>query len=319
MKQAATAVRMAQKKKVPVRIGTGRAVNEGHVFNRRLRRRSDGQIIMNWVSPDLLKDCEPSGPVDPEMLVASLEDEKGQPVALIVNYGNHNNIASGGVTADIAGQIRINLAKLYGEDMVVLFLLGPSGNTNALDHRIRRPPDQYKKAALSLTGTVLEIMSRLAYDAEPDITFASQDLHIQERPYCAYDVHEDDTFGANSQAIFGFYREEMARHQHELLPWHQLSLKALRIGDLGLVTNPAELFCDFGLTIKEQSPLRFTMVSELTNGCCGYVPTQQAFSEGGYEVRKNNLYSYLAHDAGDRIARASVDLLKKVSAADKRP
>ncbi|NLM77066.1 MAG: hypothetical protein GX173_03155, partial [Ruminococcaceae bacterium] len=96
-------------------------------------------------------------------------------------------------------------------------------------------------------------------------------------------------------------------------------LKALRIGDLGLVTNPAELFCDFGLTIKEQSPLRFTMVSELTNGCCGYVPTQQAFSEGGYEVRKNNLYSYLAHDAGDRIARASVDLLKKVSAADKRP
>jgi hypothetical protein len=42
----------------------------------------------------------------------------------------------------------------------------------------------------------------------------------------------------------------------------------------------------------------------------GYVPTRQAFEEGGYEIRKLPGNSFLAFDAGDRIVEASLDMLR---------
>jgi hypothetical protein len=52
------------------------------------------------------------------------------------------------------------------------------------------------------------------------------------------------------------------------------------------------------------------MVAELTNGSYGYVPTQYAYEEGGYEVRKPA--SRMEKDAGYRIVECSLELLKEL-------
>ena len=91
-------------------------------------------------------------------------------------------------------------------------------------------------------------------------------------------------------------------------PTVNVEVQAMRIGNVGIASNPAELFCQFGLDIKRGSPWKLTMVVELANGCCGYVATNEAFLGGGYEVRTARC-SYLSADAGYRIADTSVHLL----------
>ncbi|MEN6544418.1 MAG: hypothetical protein ABFE07_00075, partial [Armatimonadia bacterium] len=60
---------------------------------------------------------------------------------------------------------------------------------------------------------------------------------------------------------------------------------ALRVGDLGIVGLPGEIFVEYGLQIKARSPFARTLTVELANDYLGYCPTDKALDEGSYETR----------------------------------
>ena len=63
----------------------------------------------------------------------------------------------------------------------------------------------------------------------------------------------------------------------------EAELHGIRIGDVAFVAFPGEPFCEIGLEVKSRSPFAHTIVGGYTNGYIGYVPTDKAFAEGGYE------------------------------------
>jgi hypothetical protein len=76
-----------------------------------------------------------------------------------------------------------------------------------------------------------------------------------------------------------------AVHLQELFgtnPVDTLPIHAIRIGDVALVTEPCELYCQFGLDIKRRSPAPITAVVGLADGYCGYCPTIYGILGGGY-------------------------------------
>ena len=72
-------------------------------------------------------------------------------------------------------------------------------------------------------------------------------------------------------------------------------------GEIVFVTSPGEVFCEFALDFKRDAVAKYVLFLELANGYVGYIPTVEAFKEGGYEVRKTDATSYLDPEAGKMI------------------
>ena len=61
-------------------------------------------------------------------------------------------------------------------------------------------------------------------------------------------------------------------------------------GDVALVGVAAEPFAEIGMEVKSKSTSRDTIFAGYANGSIGYLPTPQAYEEGGYEVDTSYIY-----------------------------
>jgi neutral ceramidase len=78
-----------------------------------------------------------------------------------------------------------------------------------------------------------------------------------------------------------WYRANAARD------WSQThltsTLSAVRLGEVGLLFHPAELFSVYGLTIRRDSPFRDTLAIGYTDGCVGYLCDPGSYQADAYQ------------------------------------
>lgn len=73
-----------------------------------------------------------------------------------------------------------------------------------------------------------------------------------------------------------WYRGNVGRNPSKThLP---IELTAVRLGPIGLLLHPAELYSYYGLAIRRDSPFADTLVVGYTNGCIGYLPDPRAYA-----------------------------------------
>jgi hypothetical protein len=77
------------------------------------------------------------------------------------------------------------------------------------------------------------------------------------------------------------------------------------VGDVAFVGLGGEVFHEIGSAIKAASPFRHTFVITHCNGAAGYLPTKEAYPEGGYEVET----SPFGPAAAEAVVREAVRLL----------
>jgi len=65
----------------------------------------------------------------------------------------------------------------------------------------------------------------------------------------------------------------------------------IRIGTIVFAGINGELFNQIGVKIKNASPYSHTYILTHCNGSCGYLVSDRAISEGGYEVRSTGVHS----------------------------
>jgi hypothetical protein len=85
-------------------------------------------------------------------------------------------------------------------------------------------------------------------------------------------------------------------------------LHVLRLGEAAICFNPSELYVQFGLAMKKDSPARVTLIAQLTNGYCGYVPTPEAIRHGGYSATSAS-HTRLVPEAGWMMVENTQQLL----------
>jgi len=67
-------------------------------------------------------------------------------------------------------------------------------------------------------------------------------------------------------------------------PDYETEIHTLRLGDIAIVTNPFELFVDYGLRMKARSPAEQTFVVQLACDSVGYLPTERGVAGGHYSA-----------------------------------
>lgn len=299
-------------------IGTGR--EDTIAFNRRFLMR-DGREITHPGKPGTphhAEIVEPAGPTDPDVGVMAARGPDGTILGVVVHFACHSTVVGGDqFSPDYAGDLRRHLKARYGKDTPVVFLLGACGDITQVDNRstaVEFGPDHADMMGRKLAAEATRTIDRMTWLDDIPVATATETVELAIRPEPDVDA-ERPAYGLGSAPSWEIpYARDRAlvAEERRKTPKLPCEVQTIRLGPLGIVTNGAEYFCEYGLRIKRCSPLRPTWVVTLANEYIGYVTTAQAFVAGGYEPRTARS-SKLALDAGQRLVEASLKALRRVA------
>jgi len=83
------------------------------------------------------------------------------------------------------------------------------------------------------------------------------------------------------------------------------------LGDIAIVGIPGELFVELGLAIRANPWFAHTLVAGYCNDLVGYLPTREAYAEGGYEVET----ARVAAGSGEAIVARALEELRAIHEA----
>jgi hypothetical protein len=302
----------------PSEVGIGLGKEDTISFNRRFLMK-DGREITHPGRPGTKyhdQIVRPAGPIDPDVGVLAVRKPGGAITGIVVNFACHCTVVGGNqFSADYVGHLRRHLKAVYGEKVEVAFLNGACGDITQVDNMSsarESGPEHADMMGSKLAAEAARTISRMTWLKTLTTQAATEvvPLRIREEPDPAV---EKPAFGLGSgpDEIYAEERKKVADERAKS-PVIQGEVQGLRVGPLGIATNGAEYFVEYGLRIKQASPHQFTWFVELANEYIGYVPTAQAFVGGGYEPRTARS-SKLAPESGQRLVEAALRALSRVS------
>lgn len=243
------------------------------------------------------------GPVDPQVMVMRVDDDSGTPLAVAFNYACHATVMGSDnliISADYPGAAARFVARALGEGVTPLFLAGCGGDINPAS---RGSFDHVDRLGTILGAEVVRVTLETKTSVRALLAAASEviDLPLLRIPnksrareivtQCRADLREAQAAGRRgpeldlplayvewAEAVL----EAVRRRGQDLTERYEIQV--FRIGSGALVALPSETFVEIGLNIKSRSPFATTLTVGTANGCIGYLPTEAAHAEGGYEL-----------------------------------
>lgn len=254
-----------------------------------------------------------SGPLDNAVAALCFERRGGSPIATVVNFAchavvlGHNNLL---ISADYPGYVSRTVEELLGG--VCLFLNGACGEVNPLtpgtviERVYDRSMGTFRDAeemgmSVACEATKALLRAGCVKDAVVKVGREAVRLKVRSVP----EVQASDMEGIKEELVRAETagdkaRVEQLRLKVALMRWLlnvrkglegrvcdgflATEVQAIRIGDVAIVSFPGEPFVELGLAVKQFSPAALTIIAGYANDPIGYVPTDEAFDEGGYEV-----------------------------------
>ena len=320
----ASAVTMALRRQRPARIGAG----TGTCFININRR----EILPDGTVRGLpFLGRNPEGITDREVGVLRVDDAiTGTPLAVLLSYACHPVVLGPNVeiSADYVGYAVNFIEHALGSDTVALFANGAQGDMNSIVH-----PGTYADAErlgkiLGAEAIQVALSTKTHGEVQMQATTRRTELPLnpaatpeRQREYIAFLEREHRRFVAEGDERRAWDIEmrlavanyRLYNREHMAQPYVPAEVTAFGLkGDevsIGLVSEPAEFFCTYGIRAREQSPFATTLILGLANGFIGYVPTPNVYTEGGYECEATQV----APGAGDQLCQTMIDALHAVA------
>lgn len=296
----AEAIVEADKALQPARIGWGSFDDWEHTHNRRWIRLPGKEVVDPFGQPTgranmhpgyLSKDVVgPSGPVDPQLSVISLQTKDGKPLGVLANYSQHY-FGSGPISSDYYGLFCKHLAEKLGQPgegngtFVCAMSQGTSGDQMWMDYGAEKKNITLDEYASAVADSAMKALKTVKYHDHAPLDMVEKTLELSyrvpdekrlawARPIAAKIVND---VPKNKEEVYA--REALILHERQKT---SVKLQAIRIGALSIATLPNEVYAITGLKLKAQSPLPASINIELANGAEGYIPPPEQHVLGGY-------------------------------------
>ena len=284
-------------KLVPVRMSSRGGHAPEVCYNRRFIK-PDGTVHMVFNRQE--------SPPDPAWIEQGKDDEvsvlrfdtlDGESIGAFINFGCHALCSTdkyGGISADYPRYV----ADVFGEvaGLPIVFAQGGLGDVVPIE----REGWAARRIGRSVGAQALYVFEQIKPDSTP-----TMETHFREVDIPARVMPEEP-----EEMRFNFKRMHDRYHRflyewYEQNPTIRYPIKVVTLGDTALVHMPGELFHETALAIKEASPFRHTVVISRPTREVAYVPTPEAFDQGGMEP---NLAA-IAPSSEPLIRQAAIDTL----------
>lgn len=321
-REIVAAVCQADSLRAEARCGFGAGLENEVAFNRRFRMKNGLTFTHpHQGNPDIVG---PAGPTDPQVGVIGVWSSEGRLLGCVVHYACHATTNPGGISANWIHYLEKTIRGALGTDVPVVFLQGACGDVTQVNNLSPYAYPSGEQWARLVGGRLGAEVAKVLLSVEPGAAIPlearSTLLHISrrvpspERVRRCYELVQRDpqqvgatpwTFAKEIVLLDALLAKE---------PVAEVEVQAIQVGPAVFLTNPAELFCQYGLELKAKSPFPFTFPVELANGSVGYVPTEEAFGAqgGGYETRLTS-HSNLEVTAGRQMVEAALALARQMT------
>ncbi len=247
-------------------------------------------------------------PREKELAVIRIDDTKGKPIAILVNFAAHPTNIDGAIlkwSADYPGAMRAVIEEALGGQAV--FLQGASG-----DMSCNKPAeaDDYQKFGALLGREAIAIAEGIETKApeKPSIQCLDEEFTFDTRiPF-------------NNPMIQKLFQNaffpELANASMEWVKDNKYTAHlttTLINGELALVGGSGEFFCNHSIRLKERSRAAKTLFLGYCNGHNMYFPTIEAAAEGGYGA--DATVSWVSIGAGELMMNKALENIYKFSGA----
>ncbi len=270
-KKMATAVQLADQNLQDARIGVGKGYTDKLSFNRHTIR-PDGKAVTTYRLPTTVQDLT-FGPIDPEVGVVRIENVNSKPIATIINFACHPVCSVDrmyAISADYPG----HAMKLIENELggICMFALGCAGNIVPIE----REGLSKEKIGMLLGAEAIKVWQWLKLTDQISLKAMQKVIQLPLK---------NPSDGKETREV---------------------EIQVLKIGEMGFVGLPGEIFVEIGKSIKEQSGIEHLFPVSLANGSHGYVPIAIAYDQGGYESGS----SRFAKGSGEILRDSALELLK---------
>ena len=233
-------------------------------------------------------------------------------------YDSKNNM---GLSADVVGIYRQELEQRL--DCLALYYTGSSGNMNTYskinEENIHKTYKDHGKAMADYAVEAAANFVQLEFGrirVNKTLYVGTCDHSEDSKLEAAKIVADRFNSGKGNSASLEGYEDlfEHARHAVSVVSkagnpeTMDVPLYTFSIGDFGICFAPFELFAELGISIKENSPFAATFVVCYSNNIYSYMPTQLAFSHGGYGPYKCNFTPGTGEELVEEFCTALKDL-----------
>jgi hypothetical protein len=284
VQHSADALRAALKKAVPFsHMGIGQAQVEQVASNRRIVG-ADGKVRFTRYSAtkDPKIRAEPKGLIDPWLKTLSFWKDE-QPLAALSYYAVHpmSYYGDGRVSADFCGLAR---QKRQDEEPKIfqMYFNGCAGNVTAGKY------NDGSKANRPLLRDRIYTALKAAWKATERHPLTGWEWRVEP---IRFSPRREKLFGEEeSRKVLGNAKADKARRGNAAfqLAWlkrldRPIELTCLDMGKALVLHLPGEPFIEYQLKAQELRKDAFVCVAGYGDGGPGYIPTDRAYLEGGYE------------------------------------
>ena len=238
-------------------------------------------------------------------------DREGDTSIVLVNYGNHPDVIGGcKLSADWPGATRKEVERIIPNTKCIFFN-GALGDVNHINifpkikGEERMNPSAFghgyeysQFVGRCVACSVAQVYDFTKYREVSSIDFSQKMISVNTNMPTKDEIPQ-------AYEILKLYREkglnalpgdEMEQNTlyyeaKRMIDFENgpekidIQISAVKIGPVVLIGAPGESFVDIGLELKRTEGYDLVLPTSITNGYYSYLPTKEAFDEGGFEAR----------------------------------